>query len=46
MYEAEVAVNVGDYEKEDTVGDGATRETILWEPYLYTISFRQLYLAQ
>lgn len=30
------------FEKGDTVGEGATRETILWEPHLYTISFRQL----
>ena len=30
----------------DTVGDGCTREVILWKPHLYTISFRQLYLAQ
>ena len=34
------------FEKGDTVGEGATRETILWEPHLYTISFRQLYLAK
>ena len=32
--------------KSDTVGEGATRETILWEPHLYTISFKQLYLAK
>ena len=24
------------FEKGDTVGEGATRETILWEPHLYT----------
>lgn len=34
------------FETGDAVGEGATRETILWEPHLYTISFRQLYLAK
>ena len=27
-------------------GEGSTREAILWEPHLYTISFRQFYLAR
>ena len=34
------------FKKEDAVGEGATRDTILWKPHLYTISFRQLYLAK
>ena len=34
------------FEKGDSVGEGAKRETILWKPHLYTISFRQLYLAK
>jgi hypothetical protein len=29
-----------------TVGEGSTREAILWEPHLYTINFQQLYIAQ
>lgn len=32
--------------KEDTIGEGATREAILWEPHLYTIGFRQLFLGK
>lgn len=32
--------------KSDTIGEGSTREAILWKPHLYTISFRQLYLAR
>ena len=32
--------------KDDVAGEGTTRETILWKPHLYTISFRQLYLAR
>ena len=28
------------------IGEGSTREAILWEPHLYTKSFRQLYLAR
>lgn len=34
------------FDKGNTVGNGTTRESILWEPHLYTISFRQLYMAQ
>lgn len=34
------------FEKADTVGEGATRETILWKPHLYTIGFDKLYLAK
>lgn len=31
--------------KEASCGEGSTRDSILWKPHLYTISFRQLYLA-
>lgn len=35
------------YFKGDAIsGEGSTREAILWKPHLYTISFRQLYLAK
>lgn len=34
------------FNKGDTIGDGTTREAILWKPHLYTINFRQLYLAK
>ena len=34
------------FNKGDTTGEGATRDSILWKPHLYTISFRQLYLAK
>ena len=33
------------FENGATVAEGRTIETILWEPHLYTISFRQLYIA-
>lgn len=32
--------------KSDDIGDGSTRETILWKPNLYTIDFQQLYMAK
>ena len=39
-------VGVYQFNDGDTVGDGCTRDVILWKPHLYTISFRQLFLAQ
>ncbi|MBQ9414281.1 MAG: DUF4238 domain-containing protein [Clostridia bacterium] len=33
------------FEDGATVGEGRTIEAILWEPHIYTISFRQLYIA-
>lgn len=34
------------FDEQHTNGEGATRESILWEPHLYTITFRQLYMAE
>ena len=34
------------FENGETIGDGCNRNSILWKPHLYTISFRQLYLAK
>lgn len=39
---------VGVYRFDDgaMIGEGCTRDVILWKPHLYTIKFTQLYLAQ
>ena len=34
------------FESGETIGDGCNRNSILWKPHLYTISFRQLYLSK
>lgn len=34
------------FKRDDVIAEGATRETILWKPHLYTISFKQLYLGK
>lgn len=34
------------FSKEDAIGDGKTKESILWKPHLYTIKFNQLYMAK
>lgn len=34
------------FENGNTIGDGRSKESILWEPHLYTIKFSQLYLGQ
>ena len=34
------------FESGETIGDGRNRDSILWKPHLYTISFRQLYLSK
>ena len=30
----------------ESIGNGCNKKTVLWKPHLYTISFKQLYLAQ
>ena len=34
------------FENRTLIGEGSTRERILWEPHLYTIWFKHLYLAR
>ena len=34
------------FENSTTIGDGRTKESILWEPHLYTIKFSQLYIGK